>query len=501
MRLPRSYYNLLSFIGTTIAGISFFMIMFLFIISFFFEKSNSYLGLFIFIIIPVFFVIGLLIIPLGMLLEMKRRKKRVQVYLKNEWPVIDLNIPKYRNTIILFSIGSLLFLLLSGLGSYEAFHYTESVEFCGTLCHEVMKPEYTAYQNSPHARVTCVECHVGSGVGWYVRSKLSGLRQVYGVATNDFHRPVGTPLHNLRPAGETCEQCHWPQKFYSRQLRNEKHFLSDSMNTEWNISLQMKIGPSNSAYGLAEGIHWHINPKVKIEYISNEDKREEIPWVKYTNLETGEVTEFRDTVAQVEQSVIDKSEKRKMDCIDCHNRPSHHYSTPAAFIDKALTSGAIPKDLHFIKKATMKAFVEPYKHTSDSTLRQIDSLIHNFYKEKKPWLYSSKQAEIKMSVEEAKKQFSLNVFPEMKASWDAYPDHIGHKTYDGCFRCHNDTHVSSNGKKISKDCNLCHTIVLQGVVGQEQYAPLNKSLEFVHPKDIGDEWKTSKCSVCHRNLY
>jgi len=364
-----------------------------------------------------------------------------------------------------------------------------------------MKPEHTAYQNSPHARVTCVECHVGSGVGWYVRSKLSGLHQVYAVITNDFHRPVGTPLHDLRPAGETCEQCHWPQKFYSRQLRSEKHFLTDSLNTEWNISLQMKIGPSNSAYGLAEGIHWHINPKVKIEYISKDDQREEIPWVKYTNLETGEVTEFRDTTNQVEQSTIDESNKRVMDCIDCHNRPSHHYATPADFIDNALTSGAIPKDLHFIKKATMKAFVEPYMNSTDSSLMQIDSLIHNFYKEKKPWLYSSKQVEIKMSIDEAKKQFSNNIFPEMKASWDAYPDHIGHKTYNGCFRCHNDTHVSENGKTITKDCNLCHTIAMQGKVGEESYAPLNKSLEFVHPKDIGDEWKTTECTVCHRNLY
>ncbi|HCT29413.1 MAG TPA: cytochrome C [Bacteroidales bacterium] len=501
MKLPRSYYNLLSFIGTVIAAVSFLVILFLFIISLFFE-SSSYLGLFMYIIVPVFLVIGLLIIPFGMLLEMRRRKKRVQVYLKGEWPVIDLNVSRYRNAIIIFGIGTVLFLLLTGLGSYEAFHYTESVEFCGTLCHEVMKPEHEAYQNSPHARVTCVECHVGSGVGWYVKSKLSGLHQVYAVLTNDFHRPVGTPLHDLRPAGETCEQCHWPQKFYSRQLRSEKHFLSDSMNTEWNINLQMKIGPSNSAMGLAEGIHWHINPKVKIEYISNEDKREEIPWVRYTNLETGEVTEFRDTEAEVEQDVIDKSEKRTMDCIDCHNRPSHNYLTPATFIDQSLTSGAIPKDLRFIKKAMMKAFVEPMKSTTDSTLAQIDSLIHGYYKEKKPWIYNTRLDDINKSVAEAKRQFGYNMFPEMKASWDAYPEHIGHKVFDGCFRCHNDTHVSTDGKKtISKDCNICHTIASQGIAGQEQYSPLNQSLEFVHPKDIGDEWKTTKCSVCHRNLY
>ncbi|MHC1702440.1 MAG: NapC/NirT family cytochrome c [Tenuifilaceae bacterium] len=500
MKLPRSYYNLLSFIGTAIAGVSFFMILFLFIISFLFVKS-SYLGLFIYIIIPAFMVFGLLLIPLGMLIELRRRKKRVHVYLKNEWPVIDLNISKYRNAIMIFGVGTFLLLLLTGLGSYEAFHYTESVEFCGTLCHEVMKPEHVAYQNSPHARVTCVECHVGSGAGWYVRSKLSGVRQVYAVMTNDFSRPIATPIHNLRPARETCEQCHWPQKFYSRQLRSEKHFLSDSMNTEWNISLQMKIGPEHSAFGLTEGIHWHINPNVKIDYISTEDNREEIPWVKYTNLLTGEVTIFKDTINVIDDAQVESSEIRSMDCIDCHNRPSHHYSTPAEFVDHSLTSGAIPKDLHFIKRYSMKVLVEPLKPTTDSTLLQIDSLLHGYYRDNKPWIYSSRQEDIKRSIEEVKTQFSKNVFPEMKASWDVYPDHIGHKVYDGCFRCHNDSHVSQSGKIIRKDCNLCHTIVQQGKAGQEFYAPLNSSLEFVHPKDIGDEWKTTKCSVCHRNLY
>ena len=167
-----------------------------------------------------------------------------------------------------------------------------------------------------------------------------------------------------------------------------------------------------------------------------------------------------------------------------------------------MTAGAIPKELRFIKKAMMKAFAEPMKSTTDSTLAQIDSLIHSYYRDNKPWIYSTRLEDISKSAAEAKRQFGFNMFPEMKVTWDAYPEHIGHKVFDGCFRCHNDTHVSTDGKKtISKDCNICHTITSQGVAGQEQYSPLNKSLEFVHPKDIGDEWKISKCSVCHRNLY
>ncbi|HAP35142.1 MAG TPA: cytochrome C [Bacteroidetes bacterium] len=496
MKLPPSYYNLLSFIGTAIAAVCFFMIAFLFIISFLFEKSNSYLGLFIYIIIPGFMVIGLLLIPLGMFIELRRRKKRVHVYLKNEWPVIDLNIKKYRNAIMVFGIGTIFLLLLTGLGSYEAFHYTESVEFCGTLCHEVMKPEHTAYQNSPHARVTCVECHVGSGAGWYVRSKLSGVRQVYAVLTNDFSRPIATPIHNLRPARETCEQCHWPQKFYSRQLRNEKHFLSDSMNTEWNISLQMKIGPEHSAYGLTEGIHWHINPNVKIDYISTEDNREEIPWVKYTNLVTGEVTIFKDSTNQLDDSQVEKSELRSMDCIDCHNRPTHIYRTPEESINSLMTQGLVSPTLPNIRSFASAAMAAEYT-TEGEGLKGIETSINARYNSQYPEVAKDRKNDINQAVTQLQKVFSRTIFPEMKVSWKHYPNNVGHYAYAGCFRCHDGKHVSKKtGKVISKDCNSCHIILSQGP--SDEITSLSpKGEEFQHPIDIGDSWKEMNCNECH----
>ena len=216
---------MISFIGTIIAYISLFLIAAFAFIGWVYDDSSSYLGLFIFIIIPGFLIIGLLMIPIGMSIERKRRKKRELEYVKQGWPVIDMNVKKYRNAIFLFAVGTIILFILSGIGSYEAFHYTESNEFCGTLCHEVMEPEHVAYQNSTHSRVRCVDCHVGSGADWYVRSKLSGLRQVYGVLTNDFNRPIETPIHNLRPARETCEKCHWPEKFYARSFRQSKHFF------------------------------------------------------------------------------------------------------------------------------------------------------------------------------------------------------------------------------------------------------------------------------------
>ncbi len=477
-----------------------FMIILFSIVGFLYEDTSSYLGLFIFIILPGFLIVGLVVIPIGMMIEVKRRKKRELEYIKKGWPIIDLNVPRYRNAILIFSIGTIILFILSSIGSYEAFHYTESVEFCGTLCHDVMEPEYVAYQNSPHARVACVACHVGTGADWYMRSKLSGLRQVYAVLTDDFDRPIGTPIHDLRPARETCEECHWPEKFYSRNLRQTKHFLTDSLNSQWNITLQMKIGPEQSALGLSEGIHWHINPNVKIDYIPKRDNRKDIPWVKYTNLETGEVTIYEDEENALSEKKMAAAVERSMDCMDCHNRPSHHYFTPQEFIDHGLISGRIPHDLPFIKKIAMDLFIDPYD-TKDTAIHTIKTYTKEYYAEKMPEILETREADIDKAIEGMIYEFSQNIFPEMMVSWDEYDSHIGHKTYNGCFRCHDDNHKSEDGKVISKDCNICHTIVLQGKPGEEQFTSVADALDFVHPKELEDGWEEDLCTECHRYLY
>ncbi len=499
MKLPRSYYNSISYFGTAITGISLLMDLFLFIIGYFFEKSNSYLGLFLYIIVPVFLVLGLLLIPIGMLVERNRRKRKGETE-EPRLPVIDLNNSSYRNAVMIFGVGTLFFLLLSGVGSYEAFHYTESVKFCGTVCHEVMKPEYTAYQNSPHAKVACVECHVGQGASWYVKSKLSGLHQVYAVLTNHFDRPIPTPITDLRPARETCEECHWPQKFYARQLVNMKHYLTDSANTEWDISLQMKIGPQVSALGLSEGIHWHINPDVEIDYVPRTKDREDIPWVKFMNKKTGKIEVFQTTDDPLKADTIPQMTHRVMDCMDCHNRPSHHYLTPMEFVDNGITDGEIPVDLPYIKKAAMDVFVNPYKHT-DSARITIRKSILDFYKNEHPEIFETEKSKIDTAITGILKGFSENIFPEMGASWDAYPNHIGHKTYKGCFRCHDGLHKSEDGQVISRDCTLCHTIVEEGKPGEKIYSSLDSALAFIHPRQLKKGWEKHNCSDCHRYLY
>jgi len=499
LKLPESTKNWTSLIGATIAIVTLLMIIFLLTISLLFNQGGSYIGLIIYIILPAFLIAGLILIPIGML--RKRKKLKLQgerSLLEKPLPFIDLNDPKHRNAFLIFVAGTVVFLFLSAIGSYEVFHYTESVSFCGETCHNIMIPEFTAYQNSPHARVKCVECHVGEGVDWYVRSKLSGLRQVYKTIIGDVPKPILTPIHNLRPARETCERCHWPQKFYSRSIRMERHYLRDEANSEWDINLIMKTGAKFDALGLEEGIHWHINPNIKVEYVATDYRRQEIPWVKLTDTNTGEITIFENAEEPLNVKAFDTLEVRKMDCIDCHNRPSHNYRPPEIFINSAITAGKISSELPEIKALATSVCSQEYL-TTDSAMIEIRKAIEDFYTENYPEVIEEKNDLLQQAIVSVQSQFSKNIFPEMKVRWDQYPLNIGHIKSPGCFRCHDDKHVSASGKVISKDCNLCHLINSQGKPGELQKGTLSESLIFLHPgEDIEEEdWKESLCSECH----
>jgi nitrate/TMAO reductase-like tetraheme cytochrome c subunit len=498
MKLPETLNNRVSFIGGIIAIISILLMAFFFIVTLLHQQSSNYLGLFIFIILPVFLVIGLIIIPIGVIIKRRQMKTTGEAKSAKVW-VIDFTDKAHRNAAVIFTFGTILFLFLSGIGSLEAFHYTETVEFCGKMCHKVMKPEYVAYQNSPHANVSCVECHVGPGADWYVKSKLSGLRQVIAVIKNDYPHPIPTPIKDLRPARETCEQCHWPEKFYSNLLVREKHFLTDDQNTEWNIDLRMKVGASHSALGMSEGIHWHINEDILVQYWDMNNDRETLPYVRYINKVTGDTTVYLDAEVDFDPDTIKLDELRTMDCMDCHNRPSHNYNTPQNFVDFGLTDGSIPKTLPGIKSIAMTVLHEDYD-TEEQADSAIEAGIRSYYTDNYPDA-DSLSADIEQAIAGVKEGFSKNIFPYMKASWKVYPDQIGHMEYNGCFRCHNDRHENESGNLISKDCNLCHTILMQGPQGQEEAAPFNESLTFKHPVDAYGAEFEMLCSECHSSLY
>jgi hypothetical protein len=499
MKLPRAFYNWTSIIGSVIAGVSFFMILFLIAVSLFIEITSSYLGLVIYIILPIFLVLGLILIPVGMMRERKKISKSVKLDAV-KWPRIDLNIRQHRNAFSIFVISSVVFLFFSAIGTYEAFHFTESTRFCGEVCHKVMHPEFIAYQSSAHANVACVDCHVGSGANWYMRSKLSGLYQVYSVTFKKYPQPIPTPIHNLRPARETCERCHWPEQFYPNLLRTEKHYLADEQNSEWDILLKMNIGSEYHALGQEEGSHWHINPDVRIEYIPESDDRLTIPWVRYTNLESGESVIYTHEDYEPVHRFGTNGDERLMDCMDCHNRPSHEFLAPPFFTDMSITRGDIPAELVDVKQVAMGILYNNFPST-DTAMIAIENEVREYYEFMYPEIFEKDPHMVETAIEGIHADYRENIFPEMKARWDVYPNHLGHINTEGCHRCHDDRHRSEEGRVISRDCNLCHTIIGQGPPGELSLASVKDTLEFIHPVDIGEAWKEFHCVECHRYLY
>jgi hypothetical protein len=494
MKLPRLAYNFLSSVGATIAIIAGLMVVVMLLVSVFTDIENPYLGIFSFMVLPAILIFGLILIPIGMLRQW-RREKRGEKLDRPKWPYVDLNIKSHRNAFFIFLIGTFFFLIFTAVGSYQAFHFSESVKFCGTTCHSVMKPEYTAYQHSPHARVACVECHVGPGAGWYTRSKLSGAYQVYATLVNNYPRPIPTPVENLRPARETCEECHWPAKFFGGMQMELDHYLYDESNSHWPINMLIKVGGEQGT-NEATGIHWHIGSDVQVEYISRDHEREDIPWVRYTDLETGEVTIYQDENNPLSQEEIDSLEPRAMDCVDCHNRPSHIYHSPDDALDLALSTNLINPNIPEIKIAAVEAMTQEYD-TEDEAMAGIRDYIVNYYKENHPDYFDSSQQMIKTAIAGTQEQFSKNIFPEMKVRWEVYPDHIGHFYFKGCMRCHEGSHSSTEGEVITHSCNSCHLILAQGSGEHYEVTYQEEGLEFKHPVDIYEAWREMGCYECH----
>jgi nitrate/TMAO reductase-like tetraheme cytochrome c subunit len=483
--------NPISLIGLALAAVAFANIVLFVLIDVLASYPSPYIGILAYMVAPGFLVLGLILVPIGMVIERRRRLHAVGA--PPHFPTLDLNNPAQRSTVAFLLSFVVIFSLVSVVGSYKAYQFTDSVDFCGQLCHSVMHPEFMAYQASPHARVACVDCHVGSGAGWYVKSKLSGIRQVYYTARGTYPRPIPTPVHNLRPAQDTCEQCHWPKKFWGAQLKTFTHYGSDEQNTPRVISMLIKTGGGDPLLGQAGGgIHWHMNISSKISYFATDEQRQVIPWVRLED-EQGRVTEYTVKGDPPAQGQIDKAEKRRMDCVDCHNRPTHIYVPPDLSVDRGISGGAIDPTLPFIKQQGVQVLTADYK-TSDEAQKAIAENITKFYQEKYPQIASSKADSVKGAIAELQRIYRTTFFPEMNLNWKTHPNNVGHFYYQGCFRCHDGNHVSKDGKVISKDCNSCHTVIEQQESGT-QIASL-PTQPFKHPVDLGDMTAVN-CSDCH----
>lgn len=492
-RLPRVLYNPTSAIGAFVAVSTFSVIVLLYLIDLVVQRTTVYLGLLTFVLLPIVLIAGIALIVVGAIAEWRRLHRGAPRAFSG---LIRIDLRKYteRNALLAATVGFALFLMGTSVGTYKAYQATESNEFCGQLCHEVMHPEFTAYQTSPHARVHCVECHIGPGADWFVKSKITGAYQLYAVLANVYPKPIETPISNLRPARETCEQCHWPEQFFGARENVNPHFLADEANTPYPITILIRIGGGSEKTGRVEGIHWHMAIENKLEYIARDHDRHDIAWIRSTDLD-GNVKVFENTANPLSEEERAEAEIRTLDCIDCHNRPSHIYRPPARAVNEAIAAHWIDRSLPYIKREAVTLLEAAYEDTP-AALQAIQSHLIRFYEQKYPEIMETRRSDVDSSIAGVKRVFQQNVFPEMNVSWRAYPDNIGHVQSIGCFRCHGDQMQTQDGEKITRDCTVCHAILSQGSSPKPVvYSP--KGIPFEHPVDIGGMEREMNCSDCH----
>ncbi|MDP3980416.1 MAG: NapC/NirT family cytochrome c [Chlamydiota bacterium] len=495
-RFSYYFYNRITYLGVALSLFIFSFELVLYLIDVIIRQHTPYIGLIAYLILPPFLILGLILIPVGALLErrsLRRTGKRVDLHALT----IDFTKSTHRNAVIVFIMGTAIFLIASTIGLYQSYHFMESVEFCGQTCHSVMQPEFSAYQDSPHARVKCVECHIGPGAGWFAKSKLSGAYQVYSVLFKKYSKPIQSPVKDLRPARETCEQCHWPKHFFSAKEKVFDHYLADEFNTHWPIRMLVNIGGLRPGSSGHTGIHWHIDANNDIQYIAKDKKRQEIVWVKYVDKGKGQVQEYTLNGEAFVQDDKEELELRHLDCIDCHNRPSHRFLPPDEAVELSLSAGRIDDGIPFIKREAVKALSTQYDST-ENALASIQITLHDFYQNQYPDFMKANQTLINTAISEIKKIFHKSQFPEMKLKWDTHTNNISHIKSNGCFRCHGSALETKDGKKIGKDCNTCHTIFSQGP--EEKDATTWTVETFHHPVEFGMDPAEMDCVSCHTGI-
>jgi hypothetical protein len=488
---PSLFRNYISFVGGAIVIASFVSVVLLFLVEITSKHENPYLGILTYIILPSILIFGLAVVIAGRMIE-RRRRHRASPTQVSAYPKLDLNDPISRRAFFIFLVITFLFVSASAFGSYRGYEYTESVNFCGQTCHTVMKPEYTAYLAGAHARVGCVGCHVGPGASWYVRSKISGAYQLYSVSFNKYPKPITTPVHNLRPAQDTCEQCHWPEKFFGAQMKVFNRYGYDEKNTLRQRRMLINVGGGSPSTGLVTGIHWHMNIANEITYVSIDDHRQVIPWVKIKD-RNGNVTEYFDRTRPLTPDQIANGDKRRMDCVDCHNRPAHVYLPPDNAVDLAFVAGRLDPSLPYLKKQSVEILSKQYSTTPEA-VNAIATSLNDFYRTNYADVYASKRSSIDGAVAEVQRIFQTYFFPEMKTDWQTHPNNIGHLYFTGCFRCHDGEHVSNSGKVITNNCNVCHTMIYDSAGPPEKNAKVGP---FQHPVDLG-ALAERKCEFCHK---
>ncbi len=392
------------------------------------------------------------------------------------------------------SIGAMLAVIL--LVIPPAWEYSNSAAFCGTTCH-TMPPEYSTYLTSPHARVLCVDCHIGRdliAVQFY--RKIGHMRLVVATLLENYEYPIRAGV--MSPARETCEQCHFPEKFSDDSLREITRFDSNRTNDEYQIYLLMHTGGGSEREGLGRGIHWHVENN--ITYIATDPEKQEIPWIR-VEAPDGTITEYNSINSPIDTSDLDQYKLEEMDCITCHNRIAHSIESPVDTVDSALSVGDISTDIPFIRARAVELLSQHYG-TSDQAKASFATL-DEYYQANYADFYADGSDLVQQAIGTLNRIYTENNYPEQELTWDTHPNNVGHRDSAGCFRCHDGQHFSPEGEVIRLECNLCHSIpqiVRPGEI--EPMLPLATGIE--PPSHLTSTWISQHhnifdltCTNCH----
>lgn len=461
--LPRLWSNWITLLGTVVVSAAAVTILAALAIDLTSSGLNTYAAAILFLVIPGLMLLGLTLIPIGLWRERAHRRAGKGASTDPE-SVEQAFARAMQSQVVRRRVGFVLFLtvmnvLIFSTVTYRAVTFMETPEFCGTTCHKVMQPEYDAYNQSPHSRVACVACHIGSGAPSMIQAKLSGLRQVWGVATGHFHRPIETPVHNLRSARETCANCHQPNRQSGTRLGFRVHFKPDETNTPQVTAMMFHLGGEDRVTGEWTGIHSHSGTRFQIRYEVLDADRDEIG--KIQKVEGDKVV--KEWLPAKASGAVAK-QTRVMDCIDCHNRATHQYDeSPRAAVTRALVEGKLDRKIPWIYavSSSVLATATPPRDRAKEYFRQaLESSYTQTHAAQKPDAKALEQ-----SADALAALYLRNVYPDMKLTWGNYRSRIGHggpdpgNTKAQCFRCHSGEHRTADGQELSGKCELCHEVV------------------------------------------
>jgi len=222
--------------------------------------------------------------------------------------------------------------------------------------------------------------------------------------------------------------------------------------------LLLKIGGRRGDGGI--GIHGrHLDEVERIQYVTTDRRRQVIPQVTYAGADGRQIV-YASSEIKATAEQLKTAERRTMDCMDCHNRPSHAFQMPERAVDEAMATNRISPELPFAKKKSVELLRATYPDRGTAA-RKIPASFAEYYRTTYPQEYQTHRALVESSGQQVAEIYLRNVFPNMKITWGTYPNNIGHEDFLGCFRCHDGSHKSADGKLISDDCEACHTVLAQ----------------------------------------